>query len=419
MIAGDGQRIAVIGGGIVGCSCALFLQDDGHAVTLIDPRRPGMGTSFGNAGVISLGSVNPVATADVLRRVPRMLADPMSPLSLRWPYLPRLLPWLVRFALNGRPGRTAELAGHIVALLAHADRAHDLVIQRCGLADLVRPGGWLKVAYDKARLDAAFARDRAVYERIGRDHRMLDRDGVLELEPGLSPQLQAGMWMPENRCVCDPAAYVQGIWRTAQQRGGRHVQAAARGFEHDGDRITAVVTDAGPIAIDAVVLAAGAFSRSLARAGGTGVPLEAERGYHLMLAHPARTLGRAVYTVEGGFVLAPMAAGLRLTGGVELASNDAAPDYRRVRRLLPQAARLVPGLDTTVTSQWQGHRPSLPDSLPVLGRAPARRNLWLAFGHQHIGLTLGPMTGRLIADLVAGRDPGLDLAPYRADRAYA
>jgi len=166
------------------------------------------------------------------------------------------------------------------------------------------------------------------------------------------------------------------------------------------------------------VLAAGAFSRRLARAGGTAVPLEAERGYHLMLPHPERALGRAVYTVEGGFLLAPMTAGLRLTGGVELASNEAAPDYRRVRRLLPQAARLVPGLDTTVTSQWQGHRPSLPDSLPVLGRAPGRRNLWLAFGHQHIGVTLGPMTGRLIADLVAGRDPGLDIAPYRADRAY-
>jgi D-amino-acid dehydrogenase len=137
-----------------------------------------------------------------------------------------------------------------------------------------------------------------------------------------------------------------------------------------------------------------------------------------MLAHPAKTLGRPIYTVEGAFVLAPMAHGLRLTGGVELASNDAPPDYGRIRKLVAVAQRLVPGLGGRIESEWQGHRPSLPDSLPVIGPAPTRRNVWLAFGHQHIGLTLGPLTGLLVADLVAGREPGLDLSPYRADRSF-
>jgi D-amino-acid dehydrogenase len=416
---GGGLRVAVIGAGIVGSCCALFLQRDGHDVTLIDPLPPGAGTSSGNAGIISLGSVVPVATPGILRRAPALLRDPDGPLAIRWRHLPRLLPWLARFALASRPGRAEALSEALAALVRRAGRAHDVVIQQCALADLVRHGGWLKVARSEAGLLEATAFDRRMLDRAGAPYELLGPAEVRALEPALSPDLAAGLLLPENRAVRHPQRYVEGIARTVVERGGRWLRARARRFAFEGGRVAAVVTDsAGEVPADAVVLAAGAFSRHLAARAGVRVPLDAERGYHLMLPHPEPTLSRPVYPVEDGFVLAPMEHGLRLTGGVELASPDAPPDYRRVRRLARRAAAVLPGLEPRVLSEWQGCRPSLPDSLPVLGEAPRWRNLFLAFGHQHVGLTLGPLTGMIVADLVAGRDPGIDLAPYGAGRRF-
>jgi D-amino-acid dehydrogenase len=411
-------HVAVIGAGIVGVSCALFLQRDGHDVTLLDPREPGAGTSLGNAGIISLYSATPVGTPAMLRSLPGMLRDPLGPVDLRWRDALFLLPWLVRLAAASRPARVAELTGSLAALLDRAGQAHDIVIQQCGLADLVRAVGWLKVAYDRKRLEAATALDRRLYDRLGRRYRLLSRAEILDLEPALSPELEGGLLLEENRTVRHPQRYVDAIARTFLERGGRHLKAPATGIVVEEGRARSVAMGGETLKTDGVVLAAGAFSRRLAAQAGLKLPLEAERGYHLMLPHPRRTLERPVYTVEGAFILAPMEHGIRLTGGVELARLEAAPDYRRIRRLLPSARRLLPGLEDRVESEWQGHRPSFPDSLPVIGRAPKLANLWMAFGHQHIGLTLGPVTGRLIADLVAGRDPGIDLAPYRPDRRF-
>lgn len=416
---GGGLRVAVVGAGVVGASCALFLQRDGHDVTLIDPLPPGHGTSSGNAGIISLGSVLPIATPGILRGVPALLRDPTGPLQIRWRYLPRLLPWLARFALASRPARAEAATDALASLMREADRAHDLVIQQCGLADLVRSGGWLKVARSRERLLADTALGRQALDRHGIGYELLlEPSDVHDLEPALAPDLVAGMLMPRNRAVRSPRRYVEGIARTVTERGGRWLQARARRFVHQGCRVTAVDTDRGEVPADAVVLAAGVLSRDLAASAGVRVPLEAERGYHVVLPHPEPTLSRPVYSVEGGFVLAPMEDGVRLTGGVELASPTAPPDFRRVRRLVEKARAMVPGLEPRTLSEWQGCRPSLPDSLPVLGRAPGRANLFLAFGHQHVGLTLGPVTGRIVADLVAGREAGVDLGPFGAGRRF-
>jgi D-amino-acid dehydrogenase len=415
---GEGLRIAVIGAGIVGTACAFFLQRDGHRVTLIDPREPGTGTSFGNAGVISQGSVSPVGTPGLLRKVPALLLDRTSPLALRWAYLPRLLPWLLRFALACRPRRVEAAAAAIAALTERCDRAHDLVIQECGLGELVRSGGWLKVARSKETLLDATATDRRFWDRFGRRYELLEAADLRTLEPALARDLVAGLLITDNRYLLDPCAYVQGIARGFLERGGTYLRAEAEGFAFEGSRIVTVGTSAGPLPVDGVVLAAGAFSKRLAALGGTRLPLDAERGYHVMLPHPERTLGRPVYSCEHGFVMAPMASGIRITGGVELASPWAPPDFRRIRRLVPLAQRLLPGLSGEILSEWQGCRPTLVDSLPAIGPSPTTSNLWLAFGHQHIGLTLGPLTGRLIADLVAGRDPGFDLSAYAPGREY-
>lgn len=411
-------KIAVIGAGIVGCSCALFLQRDGHEVTLLDPRPPGSGTSKGNAGIIAHSSFTPLATPAMLRDVPGMLLDPMSPLSLRWRYLPGLLPWLVRFALAARPARVGRTTAVLAGLAEHVHASHDIIIQQAGLGDLVRSGGWLKVAFARDRLEKGTEDDRRAYDRFGHAYRFLDRDECLEHEPALNPKVAAGLLLAGNRAVSDPERYTAGIAATVLARGGRHLAATVRGVDEVDGRVRTLLTDGGPVPVDGVVLAAGAFSRGLAARTGAPVPLVAERGYHLMLDHCRPSLNRPVYSLEGGFVLAPMAGGLRLTGGVELAGNAAPPDFRRIRRLLAPAQDLLPGLDPTVRAEWQGHRPSLPDSLPVIGAAPRRSNMWYAFGHQHIGLTLGPLTGRLVADLVAGRPPLVDLLPFAPRRRF-
>lgn len=418
MEAGQGRHAVVVGAGIVGASCALFLQREGHAVTLLDPREPGGGTSLGNAGIISLGSVAPVGTPGLLAGLPAMLLDRDGPLALRWRHLPALLPWLARLVLASRPSRVERSAGVLAALLDRADRAHDILVQQCGLADLVRTGGWLKVARSRDRLESGTAAERRWLERYGRTFRLLDAAEIHELEPALAADVTAGLLLPHNRAIRHPQRYVAGIVRTFAERGGRHLRSEARSLVRQEGRVAGVLTGEGSLAADIVVIAAGAFSRELVASAGLRVPLEAERGYHVMLPHPSETLRRPVYSIEDGFVLAPMEHGIRLTGGVELARRDAPPDYRRIRRLVPRARRLVPQLATTIESEWQGHRPSLPDSLPVIGEAPGVANLFLAFGHQHVGMTLGPATGMLIADLVAGRSPGLDLEPCRADRRF-
>lgn len=415
------ERIFVVGAGIVGVSCAFFLQRDGHAVTLLDPRPPGAGTSSGNAGIISLGSLLPIATPGIVRRAFRLLRDPVSPLAIRWSQLPRLLPWLVRFVLASRRSRLETTVQAIATLLDQADAAHDLVIQQCGLADLVHPVGWLKVAYERDTLLEATVLDRELWSRHGRRFDLLDAAEVHQLEPALSPDIKAGLLLPANRAVRHPQRYVEGIARTFLERGGEYLQAEAVDLASDEGRVERIYTDRGRIELgagDGLVIAAGAFSKYLARRAGARVPLDAERGYHVMLPAPESSLSRPVYTIDHAFILAPMEHGIRLTGGVELASPEAPPDYRRVRRLVPIARRVLPGLSGEILSEWQGCRPSLPDSLPVIGKSPRRSNVWLAFGHQHVGLTLGPATGRIVADLVAGRDPGLDLTPYRPDRRF-
>ena len=412
------QRIAVVGAGIVGVATALFLQEDGHEVLLVDPSEPGSGTSSGNAGIISIASITPIVTADVFRKLPALLTDPVSPLQVRWRDLPGLVPWLLRAALATRKARVERAMAGIQALASRALAAHEVLIQRAGAGELLGSNGWLKVGLDQQKFEKAAAAEATLLERFGVAHEILGRDAVLDLEPALSSEVKGALWLKANREIRDPRAYVERLAALFLERGGTHCRRAARSLAMADGRVTGLLTSDGRIAADSVVIAAGAFAGRLAEAAGHRLPMIAERGYHLMLPALAMPLGRPVYCMDPGFVLAPMTHGLRLTSGVELASLDAPPDFSIPRRLLPLARRYLPGLDERVTSEWQGFRPSLPDSLPVISRARRHANVYLAFGHQHVGLTLGPLTGRIIADLVAGRDPGLDLAPYRPDRSF-
>ena len=405
------QKIAVIGAGMVGVSCALFLQRDGHEVTIVDPNEPGSGASFGNAGSISQSSVMPSSTPGLVKRIPKMLMDPQSPLVLRWPYIPRLLPWMIGFLRNSSRDRVERNCLSTAALFAHVMDAYDVLLGEIDTGNLIQSNGMLKLFETDAAFDAS-AYERAMMERCGCHYDILSMDEVRQMEPNLAPIFKHAYFVPDSRSIRNPGRLVEVLAEGFQARGGALRREKVENVDVDGDGTPTLVTDAGRHQVDAVVLAAGARSGGLARRLGAHIVLDAERGYHVMFPSPEKSVNRYIHFADRKFSLSPHEDGVRMTSLVELASIDAPPDYTRIRRLMPNAARVLPGLEATEQSIWMGARPSTPDNVPVIGRSPRHGSVFFAFGHSHLGMTMGPVTGRIIADLVAGRDPGLDMAPY-------
>ena len=416
---GEKKRVAVIGAGIVGMCAASFLQRDGHDVTVIDPEPPGRGASFGNAGCFNPSSVVPVATPDVWKHIPKYLSDPLGPLRIRWTYLPALAPWLIRLIRAGSPQRIEAQAGALKTLLSPCLETLLPLARDAGAEQLVRRNGIL-IAY---RTDASWNADARAWDirrRNGTHWEELNADELRQFDPNLSRDFTRGKLVPGNGHCLDPGGLVAALANAVERNGGRLHRARASGFTLDGARLRAVRTSTGDMPADAAVIATGAHSRPLAAQLGDRVPLETERGYHAMLRSPEVMPRVPTTDSEGKFVATPMASGLRFAGTVELAGLDAPPDWRRARVFLRQASKLYPALAESYPEDrftlWMGHRPSLPDSLPVLGASSRSPDVLYAFGHGHVGMTGGPYTGKIIADLVSGRPSPINLAPFRATR---
>jgi len=414
---GPGRAVAVIGGGIVGVATALTLQLDGHRVTLLDPREPGSGTSYGNAGGIVDNGFVPASSPGLWKRMPRMLLDPDSPLMLRWNDLPRLAPWLCAFLLSGTAERVTAISGEMARLTTRAVATHRALLRAAGDPDILKPVGWLKIHRDDAAL-AGTAFDRALLDRFGLPYEVLGESELRQLEPGLSRDYTRAIFYPTSAFASTPFALTQAYLRAFLTRGGQLVREETQRFETSTAGVAKLVTDRGMYAVDQVVIAAGARSALLTAPLGQPLPLVCERGYHLNLAWNGSdpVLNRPVVVGGPQFVLCPMADGLRLTGGVELAGLEAPPDFRRIRRMVTLARKVLPGLGAEITREWMGCRPSFPDSKPVIGRSSRHPNLWFAFGHGHLGLTLSAVTGRMIADAIAGRPETIPLTPFRDSR---
>ncbi len=409
------QHIGVVGGGIAGISAALFLRRDGHEVTVFDPGDPETGTSSGNAGVLSVGGVIPTVTPDILMRVPKMLLDPYGPLSVRWRYLPRIMPWLLALLRHGTLGRIEDIARAKAALLDHAFDDYRTLLKATGTEDFVRSSGTLTVyETDNGWRKAQWIID--LMRTCGRNFEILSQDEIRQLEPGLAPIFRHGIFLPDNGSINHPGKLVAALHDAFRAKGGTIVRQGVERIERVNGRAERLVTADGSHDFETLVVAAGAWSGKLVAQIGVKVLLDAERGYHIMLPQPEPGLGRPVNVAEDVIFVSPMQHGLRMTTGVELAGTDAPPDYTRVRRMAKRAARAVRNLRLEEQSVWLGFRPSTPNSVPHLGRAPGHDNVFCSFGGGHIGMSLGPACGRITADLVAGRDPGVDLTPYRLDR---
>ena len=408
--------VIVLGAGIVGVSAALHLQRRGRSVVLLDRRGPGEETSHGNAGIIQREGVVPYP----FPRDPVLLAkyafNLLPEANLHWSALPSIAPWLFRYWRASTPAAVAATARAMAPLIERCIAEHEALMADAGILGVVRRTGYLRIYRSAKTLDAALAKEKADREAYGVNFEALDAVQVAALEPHLRSTVVGGMLMPDPVSVADPGAIVRAYAGLLRERGGRFIEADARSLaEVRGG--WEVQTAAGPAAASAAVIALGPWSDDVFRPLGYRFPLGVKRGYHRHFAAQGNaTLDRPVLDAERGYVLAPMAAGIRLTTGVEFARRDAPPTPVQLERALPSAREIFPLGSPVDADVWLGRRPCLPDMLPIIGRGPRHPGLWLDFGHHHLGFTLGPVAGRLLAEMMTGEPPFTDPAPYRAER---
>jgi D-amino-acid dehydrogenase len=405
----------VLGAGIVGTSVALHLAKRGLGVALVDRRAPGEETSYGNAGVIEGNTVFPHAFPASLSALLRIALKRAPEANYHLAHLPAAAPWLVAFFRASRPERLAETAHLMRPLFAHALSEHEALLAEAGAMRYLRRQGWLKLYRSDAAL-AAQARERKLAGEFGIPHQVLDPEEARALEPSLAPVFRHAVFWPAAASVSDPLAVTRAYAERLRALAGVVLKADARSLHRANGRWR-IESAEGPLDAPEAVLALGPFTPDVLTRLGIRLPLGIKRGYHRHFRPSGNAaLTRPVVDIENGYCLAPMEQGIRLTTGAEFAARDASPTPVQLDRLLPAARALFPLGEALEASPWMGSRPCFADSRPVLGRAPGPAGLWLAYGHAHWGLTLGPVTGRLLAEMMTGATPFCDPAPYGAER---
>ncbi len=408
------KPVIVIGAGIAGVSAAIWLQREGRDVMLIDSHSPGEGASFGNAGVLAACSVVPVTTPGLAAKIPAYAFDRDSPLFVLWRRLPFFAPWLLRYLLHANDKDTRRAAAGL------ADIVCDAVSQHRDLAAGTPAEKWLR---DSCYLFAYS--DRAAYEKDGyvwslrREAGLapeeIEGDAVTGIEPALGPGIRFLALLRNHGLVRNPGQYVKDLASGFADAGGRFKKIRVSGLDLAGGRLRAVITDDGEIECDAAVVAAGVWSRGLLRKTGISIPMQSERGYHINFRNPSVQPRDPVMVAAGKFVASPMENGLRCAGILEFGGLGQPPSPAPLDLIRRMTREAFPGLTWDSEEHWSGHRPALVDSLPLIGEIGNSR-LFLAFGHHHIGLTGSPKSGRIVARLVAGRDPGTDTRPFDPNR---
>lgn len=406
--------IVVVGAGIIGVACALQLARQGRQVLVVDTQAPGMGASYGNAGHLATEQVFPIADLSILKRLPAMLLDPMGPLRLDWTYLPRALPWFIRLLLNLRPASYQRTVAGLRALNEGSLGAWQRLLHSIGQAHLLREDGSLLV-FERAESRAAIDALQQRMTQQGVAVNFWSGDAVRKAAPQLSDAIQGGLFFPTTGHFLDPYTVVGELVNAAKAEGVQFLKQRVLDGRLEGNGVS-LMTDQGVLTARQVLIACGAHSAKLTAAlTGKQVPLDTERGYHLMLPHEHQRLPFAVTSLERKFIMTPMSGGLRLAGTVEFAGLDRPANMQRAWQL----HRLSQGLfrhdlNDSDATPWMGFRPSLPDSLPIIDRVCDGKVL-LAFGHQHLGLTQAAVTAERVGLLAAGESVS-ELKPYRLDR---
>ncbi|WP_060485115.1 FAD-binding oxidoreductase [Pseudomonas sp. NBRC 111123] len=406
----------VLGAGIVGVSTALHLQARGRQVILIDRDDPGSGTSHGNAGLIERSSVIPYAFPRQFGALLRYGLNRQPDVRYSLLNLPKAAPWLLRYWRQSAPGRLAGAAADMLPLVQRSVEEHDALIQAAGLEGLIQAKGWIEVYRDPALFEQAKAELKGL-ARYGLQYEILERGQLQAREHQLDSAVVGGIHWLDPKTVNNPGALTRGYAALFVQRGGQFLHGDARSLRQAGSQWQ-VDSQRGPITADEVVACLGPQSGELYERLGYRIPLGIKRGYHMHYAtRDGAQLQHSICDTQGGYVLATMARGVRLTTGIEFAASDAPGNEIQLRRCEALARKLFPALGERLDDKpWLGRRPCLPDMRPVIGPAPRHKGLWFNFGHAHHGLTLGPVSGRLVAELLTGERPFTDPAPYSAAR---
>jgi len=410
-----GIDVAVIGGGIIGTCAAALLAEAGRKVTIFDRTGICEETSSGNAAAFAFSDVLPLAHKGMMRQLPKWLADPLGPLSIPPAYLPKLLPWLIRFWRAGAPEKYEASLAAQAGMMKLAEAEWMALLDRSGTRRMLREDGSLELYESEAEFQAGLP-GWAARERFGIGFRHVEGEQLVQLQPGLSPRFVKGTFVSGWKTVADPKLLGKAVWAHAQARGARFEMARIDRVVADQNGAQLTLADGTTRQVRRLVIAAGAWSHLLARQLGDRIPLETERGYNTTLPTTAFDVRRMLIFSGHGFVVTPLETGLRVGGAVELGGIERPPNYNRSKALLRKAQDFLPGLDPTGGREWMGFRPSLPDSLPVIGRAPGRSSVVYAFGHGHLGLTQAAATGRLIRDMVLEQASPIDPAPFSPQR---
>ncbi|MFC0340123.1 NAD(P)/FAD-dependent oxidoreductase [Paracoccus niistensis] len=408
-------ELIVIGAGVVGLSIAAAAQDRGLSVTVIDREGPAAGASAGNAGAFAFTDILPLASPGILRKAPRWLLDPLGPLTVPPAYALRIAPWMLRFGRACAPDRVARSIVAQTALMDLSKAELEGFLALTGTADMLRREGNLQVYESQAEFNASLPGWDA-RARHGIEFRHMDAGEMAQVQPGLSPRFTHGTFTPGWYSIADPKLYTLALADHVRARGGAIETAEIAALRPTDAGVELRATDGRSFTAAQVVVAAGAFSHRLARTLGERIPLETERGYNTTLPPEALDLRTQVTFGGHGFVVSRLSTGIRVGGAVELGGLKLPPNFRRSEAMLKKAKAFLPALKTEGGVQWMGFRPSLPDSLPAIGRARATPRVTYAFGHGHLGLTQSPGTARLVADLLTGRTPAIDLAAFSPQR---
>lgn len=407
--------VALIGAGIVGVSAAVWLQREGHEVVLIDRGEPGEGTSYGNGGVLASCSIVPVTVPGLMRKAPRMLFDPRQPLFLKWRHLPRLTPWLRRYLSHCTPGDVRRIAAALFGLTGDSLADHQGLAAGTGAEHFVAPSDYLYLYYDRAAFEAdGFGWSIRKEFRFHWDE--LEGEVLRDYDSAFDPSLAFAARLSGHGRITDPGAYVKALAKHVEASGGRILRGEVTDIIRENGKVAGVRASGETIACSAAIVTAGVWSGGLTKKLGLNVPLESERGYHIDLHEPNLMPKSPVMFAGAKFVATPMEGRLRLAGIVEFGGLAAPPSRAPFALLLRNIRAAMPDLSWRETKEWMGHRPATVDSIPVIGPAPGVEGVFLGFGHHHVGLTAGPKTGRLLAQLVSGSVPNIDLAPYAPSR---
>ncbi len=415
----DARSVIVIGAGIIGLCSALWLLRQGHRVTVIDPAPPLDGhsyeqsCSFGNACTIAHHACLPVAMPGIGLKVPGMLLDPEGPLTIQWQHLGRMAPWIFRFLKASTVSEVERIASVLSTLLRYADDAYAPLFADANAASLLRHNGCLYLYKSEQEFRATRA-EAALREKHHINMEVLGKDEIRQLEPNLVPLYEHGVLFKDSYTIDSPRDLAFALAGAIQRGGGRFIQGEAEQLLSADSNVSTMVNGSA-LSADYLVVAGGAWSRKFVKSMQENVPLDTERGYHVFFPKPERHISRPVCYAQHGFYLTPVSGGIRAAGTVEFGNFERRINTVRTRKIASVARTLIEGLGDPA-SEWLGFRPSMPDSLPVIGPSVKDKRILYAFGHGHIGMTLGGITGRIIADLVSGKRPTFDISPLRADR---